>query len=386
MGLVRIRRVPLVNVGEYMLSEGGKVSFTEKMLASAIEHGKGLRARLGIGHIDPEYNRVHATSDGDLSFGQVDSSTLEFDGKTLWGDLENVDERLAQILPSNLPSRSIEGDILPDGTLRLTAVKLLGMTLPGVTDIPDIKALVREQEGVFVAASTADQEGTPFTVVLDMTTPVAASATNNDPKEDQIMDEKLRESLIALHGLADDATDEAILKAVAAAAAAKANDKTKETPAKAKTSAASEDDELDEEEDEDDTDSPTDAAELEEALAVAASHGLVVMPQSQFKTLRVAATKGAEAHDRLFAEDKAKEMRGHLERGAVTPDDVEKEWGPLYDKDAERCKRIMASLPDGMRAPTGRQGKVGDVDHDTNDKNDPFGGGSGLFPDLYASN
>lgn len=96
--------------------------------------------RLKLGHSDPRF-------DGGPALGRVDNLRLTDGGTTLVGDYVDVPAAVAPLLPSGYPQRSVEcwcdvegqdGRVWP---LVLTAVALLGDTMPGVSTLADLPGL-----------------------------------------------------------------------------------------------------------------------------------------------------------------------------------------------------------------------------------------------------
>lgn len=155
---VVIPDVEIVSTGTYDLSSG-TVTFTEDDLAQAVAayEDPGVQApRLKIGHTDPRF-------DGEPAFGKVENLRLSPDRQTVIGDYVGVPKWLADILPTAYPSRSIEGfqgATTATGKkygLVITAVALLGTTLPGVATLEDLRQLyqagVEQNLGSGIAAA-----------------------------------------------------------------------------------------------------------------------------------------------------------------------------------------------------------------------------------------
>lgn len=198
--------VEIARVGRYDLSTGSH-EFRREQLAAAVrnEQLSPQRIRLGIGHIDPRFNQ--ADHDGDPAFGRVSNLRLAEDGDVLLGDYVDMAPWLADNIDVAYPGRSLEARVKGDD-LHLTAVKLLGVTSPGISTLKDLATAI--------AASVADGETSEADAHVAIRTLWAAPAAVAPepelpviptPHEEEIrpMDPKtLREQL----GLAVDASDE----------------------------------------------------------------------------------------------------------------------------------------------------------------------------------
>lgn len=121
----------------------------------AAQQDPGIRtAVVKLGHIDRRF-------DGEPAVGRVTNLRLSDDGMELFGDLEGVPKWLADVLGSAFPSRSVEAALNYKGATGhehkavLTALALLGVTVPAIESLDDIKALYDEPE-FDVAAAQAD--------------------------------------------------------------------------------------------------------------------------------------------------------------------------------------------------------------------------------------
>jgi Mu-like prophage I protein len=193
---VKTRRgVPICKVGTFPLSTG-EHTFTRKQFEAAIRNAEGGTApMIGIGHSDPRWNEVDASHDGEPALGRVESLRLSNDGEQLIGDYVDMPDWFADALPSSFPRRSLEGECKGDNLL-ITAVKVLGVKMPGVHTLEDLKEFVSE-EGPAVLAAGADNNGHAFTIVL---------ASQPERKVKTVNAKLMREAL----GLPEDATDEQV--------------------------------------------------------------------------------------------------------------------------------------------------------------------------------
>lgn len=140
--LVTIPNVPLVSTGTYRLASGEHTFTAADLLAAvaALDDPAVRTPVLKLGHDGP------LTSD-QPTIGKVEAMRLSEDGQTLYGDLVGVPKWLADILPTAYPRRSIEANLgVKSATGRkhrmvLTALSLLGTTLPGVATLDDLRHL-----------------------------------------------------------------------------------------------------------------------------------------------------------------------------------------------------------------------------------------------------
>ncbi len=194
--------VEIARVGRYELSTGSH-EFSRAQLAAAVAHSATSAPRIGIGHIDPRFNA--AGNDGDPAFGRVVNLRLDQDGDVLVGDFDGMASWLDENLEVAYPGRSLEARVKGDD-MQITAVKLLGTTPPGISDLKDLATAI--------AASVADGETSEADAHIAIRTLWASPEqpaviqpgppVNPTPKEPHMDLKILRTSL----GLAEDASDE----------------------------------------------------------------------------------------------------------------------------------------------------------------------------------
>lgn len=139
-----IRGVELMKVGTWQtVSHPEGWTVTAEYLRSVVGAHKARvlpPPRLKLGHTDPRF-------DGSPALGRVDNLRLADGGSTLVGDFVDVPAAIAALLPHAYPQRSVEcwhdiqgsdGRVWP---LVLTAVALLGDTMPGIKTLADLPAL-----------------------------------------------------------------------------------------------------------------------------------------------------------------------------------------------------------------------------------------------------
>jgi hypothetical protein len=163
--------VEIARVGTYALSTGPH-TFTREQLAAAVTHAQSQAPVIGIGHTDPRFNIPG--QDGDPAFGKVVNLRLAEDGDLLVGDLDGLPDWLDDSMEIAYPRRSIEGRA-EGNDLRLSSVKLLGTTLPGISGLADLPA---------VLAASAAQGGSVEEQARRITGVLVAASTNLDDLRD----------------------------------------------------------------------------------------------------------------------------------------------------------------------------------------------------------
>lgn len=162
--LKTVKNVPIVSTGTYPLGSG-EHTFTEADLAGAVaaQFDPAVQTpRLKIGHTDPRF-------DGEPCFGKVENMRLDDNGQTIYADLVGVPEWLADIMPTAYPSRSIEAFMnvtLSTGKqheMVITALSLLGLTLPGVETLDDLPHLFGAEQ----PAELEIKAGTKLTATIE---------------------------------------------------------------------------------------------------------------------------------------------------------------------------------------------------------------------------
>lgn len=135
-----LRGVELVKVGSWEISTGTWTVTEPDLQAAAAAHAAGVLRKpvIKLGHAGPMRDAAPA-------LGHVDNLRLTDDGNTLVGDLINVPARLAAVMASAYPDRSVEALIDyqgADGTvwpLVLTGLSLLGATAPGIDTLRSLQ-------------------------------------------------------------------------------------------------------------------------------------------------------------------------------------------------------------------------------------------------------
>ncbi|HET6502118.1 MAG TPA: phage protease [Amycolatopsis sp.] len=163
--------VEIARTGTYNLSTGPH-EFTRAQLQAALENAKFQAPVIGIGHTDPRFQI--AAQDGDPAFGKVVNLRLADDGDLLVGDLTDIPAWLDDGMEIAYPRRSLEGRCDGDD-LRLSSVKLLGTTLPGIKGLADLPA---------VLAASAAAGDSPVRQAQIATARFIAAATNVDDLRD----------------------------------------------------------------------------------------------------------------------------------------------------------------------------------------------------------
>lgn len=158
--LVTIRDVEIVSTGTYQLASGEATFTADDLVAAvaALDDPAVQTPRLKIGHTDPRF-------DGEPALGKAENLRVSEDGQTLLCDFTGVPRWLADIMPSAYPSRSIEGWTNAETAsgkkhaLVITAVALLGVSLPGVATLDDLQSLYDEPEVELVGTHINAQVG-----------------------------------------------------------------------------------------------------------------------------------------------------------------------------------------------------------------------------------
>lgn len=135
-----IRGVELAKVGSWEISTGTWTVTAADLQAAVAAHGAGVLRKpvIKLGHQGPMRDAAPA-------LGHVDNLRLVDGGHTLVGDLVNIPARLAKVLASAYPDRSVEALIDyqdTDGTvwpLVLTGLSLLGATAPGIDTLRSLQ-------------------------------------------------------------------------------------------------------------------------------------------------------------------------------------------------------------------------------------------------------
>lgn len=165
-GMATFTGVQLMKTGTWNASTG-KVTIGREDLKSMVDEAKSGEwptAYVKLGHTDKRFND-DATGDGQPVYGKVKNLRLEDDGDTLVGDLTDVPDDLAKVLPANYPQRSAEvtwgmklkdaaGKITHTAKAVLTAIALLGAKPPAVKGLADLTspAFAGTDPGVVVFA------------------------------------------------------------------------------------------------------------------------------------------------------------------------------------------------------------------------------------------
>jgi len=170
--LATVKDVPLLKVGTWDASTG-KASVTEEDLADILDaysSGEVDLPVIKIGHLDPRF--IDPVKDGEPAYGQVSNLRTIDEGKTLVGDYINIPEDLASKLVSAYPNRSVEffrgvklkdaaGKVVKTFKVVLTAVALLGATMPAVMGLGDVHAEFKASDTDGGYALSAQQFGFP---------------------------------------------------------------------------------------------------------------------------------------------------------------------------------------------------------------------------------
>lgn len=303
--------VEIARVGRYDLSTGTH-EFTRAQLEAAVAHSASQAPRIGIGHIDPRFNPD--SHDGDPAFGRVVNLRLDENGEALLGDFDGMASWLDDNLEIAYPGRSIEARVSGDD-MRITAIKLLGTTPPGISTLKDLATAI--------AASVAEGETSEADAHVAIRTLWAAPEPGspvNPPTKEQHMDPKiLRTSL----GLAEDASDEDVTAKLTELQA-------RPTPEAVEQQVAA----------------AAEAAKTE-AIAASAADDVVRLDPATFADLKASAERGAEAMKLIETRDRDVFIAAAVGKGKFPPARVE-HYTKRYDSDPEGTKAEIDALEEGI--------------------------------------
>lgn len=175
-----LRGVELMTAGMEWQASTGPVTITLEHIADAITacnddpHIQPPRIKLGhtspLNGDHPNHDPFAAVGDAEPAFGQFTNLRAINDGAVLVGDADNILTWLALSAPSTFPNRSAEstwqiphdGVTFPDGpteggkrySMVVTAVSLLGVYLPAITDLEDLSTLIMDGPSALTATKT----------------------------------------------------------------------------------------------------------------------------------------------------------------------------------------------------------------------------------------
>lgn len=142
--LETIPGVPIARVGEWKTSTGRWVCTPEQLndAVRAATDPAFRRPVIKIGHTDKRFNA--SAGDGTPALGGLKNLRVDDSGEVLLADLVGVPARLARVLDSAYPSRSVEanlGVVTQDGnaySMVVTGLALLGETPPAIESLGDV--------------------------------------------------------------------------------------------------------------------------------------------------------------------------------------------------------------------------------------------------------
>lgn len=334
--LVTIPNVELMKTGTWNISTG-EWTVTPELISAAIDaHNAGVLRKpvIRLGHGDSRFS-------GDPAVGYVDNLRASADGNTLLGDLVGMPQWLGDVMGSAYPDRSIEGlydFTAADGTEHgfiLTGLALLGATRPGVSSLQSLQDVAR----LYDIAAAGQIGGTAIEFTISAAAPTDSSADEaevNKGKEGAMP--TLNEGLAQKLGLAADADDETVLKALDEALAKSAKDEPEADP-KVDTPPAVDD-------------KVTQTAEPQpEPVAAAAPKvvsGIVQLDEGQYKTLMAAAGQVQQ-----IQADREREARERLVEAAIGGNRItpasKADWLHALEVDpGGHNKTALASLKPGL--------------------------------------
>jgi len=159
--LATVTRIPVAAVGWYDLFIGGKGTYlSAEDLAAAADaasdpHIKEPRIKLG-----------HESDWGDAepNFGFLRNMDFDADSGVLYADLAEIPQWLVDFLPVAYPARSIEGsrnvqtNAKRKHQLVITALSMLGVVLPGVSNLEDLSEFYGAEAPKGVVINVTEQE------------------------------------------------------------------------------------------------------------------------------------------------------------------------------------------------------------------------------------
>jgi hypothetical protein len=159
--LATVEHVPIASVGWYDLFVGGKDTYiSAEDLAAAADavsdpHIKAPRIKLG-----------HESDWGDAepNFGFLKNMEYDADEATLYADIAEIPQWLVDFLPVAYPARSIEGsrNVKTNAERKhkfvLTALSMLGVVLPGVSNLEDLSEYYGAEAPKGVIINVTEQE------------------------------------------------------------------------------------------------------------------------------------------------------------------------------------------------------------------------------------
>jgi hypothetical protein len=205
-----LKDVELMTAGMEWPASTGNVTITMEHLADAVRavqdpHIQPPRIKLGhtspINGDHPDHDPFAALGDAEPSFGVFGNLALANDGAVLTGDADRVLTWLAMSAPATYPNRSSEAtwqigveddgvafDVQTAGGKRysmvVTAVSLLGVYLPAISDLEDLSTLIVSGPDALNAkkapAALAGGKTTPEATALSVSTDVIRQRFNFD--------------------------------------------------------------------------------------------------------------------------------------------------------------------------------------------------------------
>lgn len=329
---VVIPDVELVKVGTWDASTGKTTVTTadlESMVAAAADRLID-QPPVKLGHTD---KRFSIAGDGEPAMGWVTNLRVTPDGKSLRGDLTGVPSKLAEIMRSAYPRRSVEigwGMRTVGGKVHravLTGLALLGIQKPAVKGLDDLLALYSEVdqiEATSIVEFAAAADDTPTIPPAPNTSPDGggSSTPTNEGGAAVTVASKIRENL----GLAADATDEQVEAALTKQAEDKAAADKEAADKKAADDAAA-------------------AAKAEEdaKIAALAAGDTVTLTTAQFQELLQGAQAGRSALAAQETDRRDRIVQTAFSQGRIHRNDLTK-YRDLLDKDEAAVTSLLSGL------------------------------------------
>lgn len=360
--LITIEGVPLAKVGDWPVNRGwGR--FTEQDLESmAVEASRGMRPRLKIGHGDKGVGAIPA-------WGQVANLRVEPDAQgvlTLLGDYVNVPRKLAEILPTALPGRSIEavrGRSRQDGSkipMVATAVALLGTEEPAMNTLGDHAAIdglhsvtVGESDLVVHAARLLAEMS--YDELVQAMRSSVDSAGDEHTTEDQIVPD---ENPTTEEQPTPDAAPETAPTAPEPTEAPETETEGDETPAASSSS--------------------TGEVVSTTSTGMVLPDGVVAIDAKVLEQLQRDAELGRQANEQLVAASRTSDIERALEEGRIAPASRE-QWESAHERDPEGTRSLLATLAPNTVPVHAERGHAGDPASLSNDDDAAYAATFGRF-------
>jgi hypothetical protein len=304
-----LRDIELAKPGRWFLGTG-EVDITPQMLRDAADfatsgHPAAAHAPVHLGHHDRRF-------DGEPAMGWLENVRVvgEGDDVTLVGDVTDMPDWLAEVAPAAWPQRSIEGyqkvrvgdreyGMVIDG------LALLGVAPPGIESIRSLRDVQTALgiEGAERIAATLQPR----------------SKDEGEPEEVQEGVHMDRTKLLESLGLQESASDDDIVAALATAGVVQVVPETNPEP---------------------------EADPTPGSVRVSDQPGVIAVDAEVFEEMRLAASRGQEAYERLRVAERDEIIGAAIRAGKFAPARRE-HWSKLWDNDPDGTRDTLAKLVPG---------------------------------------